>query len=74
MRQSAVYVDFEARRAALKAAGVKHHVVVSAVCQGGVIKAGGGKSAIRLLVPDSHWQRGTARLRNRWKPKVGGER
>lgn len=73
MHQPAVYVDFEARWATLKAAGVKHHVVVSAVCQGGVIKTGGGKSAIGLLVPDSHWQRGTGRLRNRWKTNVDRE-
>lgn len=73
MHQPAVYVDFEARRATLKAAGVKHHVVVSAVCQGGVIKAGGGKSAISLLVADRDWQRGTGRLRNRRKTNVDRE-
>lgn len=71
MHQPAVDVDSEARRAPLKAAGVKHHVVVSAVCQGGVIKAGGAKPAVGLLVPDSHWRRRT--LRNRWRTNVGGE-
>lgn len=65
MHQPAVYVDFEARWATLKAAGVKHHVVVSAVCQGGVIKAGGGKSAIGLLVADSHWRRGSGQTEDK---------
>lgn len=65
VNQPAVQIDVEARGAALKAAGVEHHVVVSAVRQGGAVEAGGGKSAVSFLVTQRHWRRRKVRVRNR---------
>ncbi|TNN39492.1 hypothetical protein EYF80_050351 [Liparis tanakae] len=53
VHQSAVYVDVEARRAALQAGGVQHHVVFSAVRQGGVFETRRDEPAVGPLVADA---------------------
>lgn len=57
MRQSAVYIDVEARWTTLQAAGVEHHMVNSTIRQGGVVEAGGAESAVSLLEAKSHYKR-----------------
>lgn len=57
VRQSAVYIDVEARWTALQAAGVEHHMVISTIRQGGMVEAGGAESAVSLLEAKSHYKR-----------------
>lgn len=71
MRQSAVYIDVEAKWTALQAAGMEHHMVNSTIHQGGVVEAGGAESTVSLLVAKSHYKR-TERVKHSEKGRQRG--